>query len=166
MTERTADINYWKQRIKYASTNDLHKSVFHCPLETWQAIEAKHRDILSHHTRVYTNILDCGCGYGRILNLMPKSWEGDYLGIDFSPDFINLCHKNHPTFAFLKANLTALPEWIRRNHFNLAIVSSIRPMVLRNSGQECWSIMEEQIRLLVPNILYLEYDPLDEGSLE
>jgi hypothetical protein len=43
---------------------------------------------------------------------------------------------------------------------------SVRPMIVRNQGQDAWDAMEREIRKVARQLLYLEYDPFDNGSVE
>lgn len=163
--EPILDPAYWRERLESAtSQNDLHLSVFRCPLERWKAIEAKHQSILFTKILETDSILDCGCGYGRLLELMPYDWNGPYLGVDISPDFVDLARKRWPNKLFNVASLLDLSGF--HGGWEWAVLISIRPMIRRNLGVEVWNEMELQIRMKAKRLLYLEYDPDDEGSVE
>lgn len=162
MTEPILETTYWKKRLDEAK--ELHHSVFRCDKTLWLQIETKHRDILASTIGREESVLDCGCGWGRLLTLMPDPWVGDYLGIDLSPDFIRLAVRKHPTYQFMEMDLRHASFCGRG--FDWAILISIRPMVKRNLGNEIWSQMEAEIRKVANKLLYLEYDPSDNGSVE
>ncbi len=163
MTEPIHDPSYWKKRLEVAQTGHLHHSIFRCPLDRWQAIEAKHREILAKVVGDRDSVLDCGCGYGRLLTLMPVSWVGDYLGLDLSPDFVELAQQRHPGRSFQIADLLKINTPFK---FDIAVMISVKPMVVRNQGQGVWNRMNEEIQDHSLKQLYLEYDPLDEGDLQ
>jgi Methyltransferase domain len=163
MPEMIADPGYWSQRLEQALKGDLHTAVFRCPLDRWLRIEAKHREILERTVKPLDSILDCGCGWGRLLKLMPVNWWGRYLGVDLAPAFVKLAQELYPNREFEVGSLTHLPF---PDIFDLAILISIRPMVKRNLGEEEWDKMEVEIRKHARKLLYLEYDESDEGSLE
>ncbi len=162
MSEPILDPAYWAKRL--AEAKELHQSIFRCPLDRWQRIEDKHRQILANRIGPMDPVLDCGCGYGRLLTLMPSIWKGRYLGVDISPEFVALAERNYPTHNFVIGDLRDL-SWVK-DKYDWAVLISIRPMVIRNLGYEVWDQMERQIRNVANRLLYLEYDELDEGSME
>ena len=165
MTEPILDPNYWRKRLKHAK--ERHRAIFRCSLERWHRIEEKHRKILANRIKDTDKILDAGCGWGRLLDLMPRYWHGDYLGIDISPDFVRLAEKNHPGRSFLIGDLRnvkeAQPVKIK---FDWAILISIKQMVINNLGVDAWDEIEVGLRRMAHGMLILEYDENSEGSVE
>lgn len=177
MTEPIQDPNYWKARLDAAQrAGNLWHSVFCCGKDRWSKIEAKHREILARVVHPGWSVLDAGCGYGRLLDLMPDTWHGYYLGVDSSPAFIDLAREMHNTYEevgthmnvchFLVADLRMLPSIYPDKEFDLAVMISVRPMVVRNMGQGEWDKIEAEVRRVSKRLLYLEYDPSSEGSVE
>lgn len=175
MTEPILEPDYWRKRL--ADARERHHAVFCCPLGTWQAIEAKHREILTRHIKPCDSVLDAGCAWGRLLDLLPDHWKGTggYLGVDLSPDFIALARKEHPDYVFRISDLRAIDNRLDDNDtspnalclkFDWAVLISIRPMVKRNLGDEVWAAMETELRRVAKRLLLLEYDPASEGSVE
>lgn len=157
--EPVGDPKYWAERLRTAPM--LHHAVFKCPLDRWLRIEDNHRRILAKTLKKTTSILDCGCGYGRLLELLPPWWIGEYLGIDLSRELVDLAVERHgPKFvcADMRVHIPA-------GMYELAVLISVRPMIQRNLGEEVWNQMEYNIRQHVKRILYLEYDEKDEGEL-
>lgn len=166
MTEPILDPSYWRRRLEQAqAAGELHLSVFRCPLERWQRIEAKHREILAQLIGPTDSVLDAGCGYGRLLDLMPASWQGMYCGVDLSPDLIDLANRQHSDRIFYVGDLRSLPT-PADVRFTWAILISVRPMVRRNCGDEVWQQMEAELRRVARKLLFLEYDPDAEESVE
>ena len=166
MTEPILERGYWSRRIEIAKQKGVfHHSIFHCPTEKWQRIEEKHREILKRVLKPDDSILDAGCGYGRLLTLLPETWNGRYLGVDSSPEFISLAKDQHKDRDFLTASLLDLSS-LPQESFGIAILISIRPMMIRNLGKETWNKMESEIRKVTNRILYLEYDENCGGFLE
>lgn len=166
MSEDVLNPDYWKARLDRASPDQLYKSVFVCPPDRWARIEAKHREILARLLPRYWSVIDVGCGYGRLVPLLPPDWKGTYVGVDMSPAFVGAALKLHPDHAFAVADVRTPPEWLTRRRSDLAIVCSVRPMVIRNAGPDAWKQMEWGVRRCCRDILYLEYDEHDEGTLE
>jgi hypothetical protein len=101
---------------------------------------------------------------------MPRDWQGYYHGVDLSPDFIKMAlprvRKTPPARSFECIDLLKLDTAVAPNTFDWAILVSIRPMVLRNLGEDVWQQMESQVRRVAAKILYLEYDENDPGKVE
>lgn len=191
MTEPVHDPAYWRRRLALArKMGELHRSIFHCQRDRWERIEGKHREILAATLRDHVTVLDVGCGYGRLLTLMPPGWRGYYLGIDLSPDFITLARELHPhhphpdgpvpgfgTFDVSKTSaayrlatahpaLAPLDAYRSSTLWDWAVLISFRPMIKRNQGDEVWERMEANIKAVSINQLYLEYDPDCNGFVE
>jgi SAM-dependent methyltransferase len=166
MSEDVLNPNYWDGRLAVVEMagSPLHQAVFRCPLARWEEIVSKHKEILERHIKDDMTILDVGCGWGRLVTLMPRRY-GRYVGIDIAPGFIRLAKEKWPDrdFYCMKAEDVGSIVGVR---FDLAVLISMRPMLRRNVGDTYWERLELAIRRVCPHILYLEYDPLDEGSLE
>lgn len=162
MSEPIDRPEYWRKRLHDA--DDRHHAIFRCPLDRWQRIEDKHRSILARHIRPGDSVLDAGCGWGRLLSLMPSFWHGRYLGVDLSPDFVALADTEHPQHLFSVADLRDLSHI--RTPFHWAVLISVRPMVRRNMGEAEWGKMERELRRVASRLLFLEYDETDEGNVE
>lgn len=166
MAERISDPAYWRERLVQAQrSNRLHHAIFKCPEDRWKRIEARHRLILGQYLKPTTSVLDIGCGWGRLLKLMPDDWYGSYVGVDLSPDFVELARTTYPDRTFVAGDLRDFCKGFA-GYFDMAILISMRPMLKRNLGEETWEDMELSIRSLANKILYLEYDEYDNGSLE
>lgn len=167
MTEPIQSTCYWRKRLQEA--REQHHAIFKCSTELWTRIEEKHKSILARIIRRNSSVLDCGCGWGRVLDLMPKEWVGAYCGVDISPDFIAIANKREERRLFIVGDLLTLSDSLGNptsTQYDWAILISIRPMVRRNMGDEVWERMEAQIRQHARKLLYLEYDPDNEGSVE
>lgn len=157
--------SYWRQRLEQArASGELHHAIFKCPGDLWRRIEERHRQILADLVQPSDSILDAGCGWGRLLTLLPADWRGPYLGVDISPDFIALAKEKNPGRSFKVMDLRdlgALPgkmaDW--------AILISVRPMVNRHLGCDAWKLMEAELRRVARKMLFLEYDINDKGSV-
>jgi hypothetical protein len=176
--EAILDPRYWARRLREAKrVGRLHEAVFRCPTERWLEIESKHREILARTVGDGDSILDCGCGWGRLLTLLPKSWIGRYVGVDISPDFLDMkweamnaaagqAYWRREAWSFERHDLDRLPPQWPAGWFDWGVLVSIRPMMKRNLGDEAWAKMEAEVRRVCKRLLYLEYDPQDEGSVE
>lgn len=166
MPEDILNAHYWKQRLD--SAVERHQAIFRCDLARWRRIEDKHRQILASTVRNIDSVLDAGCGWGRLLDLMPKTWYGSYCGIDISPDFIQLARQTHRSRIFLQGNLhdgTLLDTVSVSAKFNWAVCISMRPMIRRNLGDDYWDTIQDNILEAADRILFLEYDENDNGEI-
>lgn len=160
MTEAIHDPAYWKKRLKDA--RELHQAVYLCSHDHWQNMERQHRAILARIIKADDRILDFGCAWGRLLKMLPACWSGDYWGVDLSPDFIELARHQHPllTSKFMAANILDVTLAPGQPKFNWVIAISIKPMIVRNQGQEYWDKIEAHIHTLAERLLLLEYEIL------
>ena len=159
--------DYWRGRLQSAQKGELHHAIFKCAKDKWDAIAERHRQILKEQIKPTDSVLDCGCGWGRLLELLPADWHGRYMGVDISPDFIALAREicYSPAALFVVGDLRELWKVVN-TQFDIAILISVRPMVVRNLDQQTWDTMEVQIRKVARKLLFLEYDPTDSGSME
>lgn len=158
---------YWKSRIDETKHLERpeHTMVYICGIEKWKRVEAKHRELLMKYVGSLGSVLDCGCGYGRLLDLMPQSWAGDYVGIDISPDFIDMATFNYPSHEghFLVGDIRDLG--FGNQSFDFGVLISIKHMIIRNCGESEWLKMEAELKRVCKRLLFLEYDETDEGTL-
>lgn len=157
------DSTFWSKRLR-AAGKLRHQAVYHCTKDAWEEIEAKHIQILHQHIKPGDSILDVGCAWGRLLNMLPPDWKGTYLGFDLSPEFIRIAKEEHPDQRFVVAHLQDL-SWLTEK-FDWAVLVSIRPMIQRHLGSSTWNIMERNLREYCKKLLYLEYDPNCGGMVE
>lgn len=168
MTQDILNTHYWRRRLEEAPVDALHHAIFKCSTAKWRAIENKHREILNRTLPPSSHILDCGCGWGRLIELLPESWDGVYYGIDLSPEFVAKARKLYGESPTRQFHVGDLRDLSRFNGWKIdwAILISIRPMMKRNLGEDMWKQMEAEISRLASNLLYLEYDENNEGSIE
>lgn len=163
MPEDILNPDYWSGRLRGASLR--HMAVFRTTPDNWLAIERRHREILGRLIKPSDSVLDIGCGWGRLLGMLPEGWDGDYLGVDLCPEFVAIAQREHPGFAFVAGDAT---EFLSRApvETDWAVMISIRPMILRNLGEEYWRSLECVVSRCAKRLLYLECDVNDEGSVE
>lgn len=182
--DRIFDPEYWRERLLETPDDEPQKAIFETNRDNWQAIEEVHREIIRKHVKGNHSVLDVGCGWGRLLSLMPLGWYGMYLGIDISPDFISMAQSRYlkrkhqfkvadareclkwalcPYLIDNEGGHTYFPSGVKRDW---AILVSIKPMILRNVGEEVWELMKRNIKEVCNRILLLEYNIDDKGTVE
>lgn len=162
--EPILDPSYWQSRLTVQGRDERHRAIFITPKENWDAIAEAHRKILAQHVHPEHSVLDAGCAWGRLLDLMPADWRGFYLGVDLSPDFVELAKREHPERPFAVGDLRHLD--LPDDTFDWAVLISIRPMVRRNLSDDAWDEMEKELKRVARNLLFLEYDVSDLGTVE
>jgi SAM-dependent methyltransferase len=154
---------YWAERLREAPMHALHHAIFKCPLDVWDRIEARHREILKECIEPCQSVLDAGCAYGRLVRMLPEGWDGGYLGIDLSPDFIKLAKRLHPNYNFRVGDIRDTGE--PSDSFDWAVLISIRPMIIRHLGEPQWRKVEVEMKRVAAKVLLLEYDEHDKGAV-
>lgn len=166
MAEDIFNPQYWSDRLARAVAREqAYYAVFEGPVERWNEGRRRQEQLLVQHVKKYTSVLDVGCGWGRLLGIMPEGWEGYYRGIDICPEFIELARRAWPGKHFWILDVREDPGYYARNgglKFDLAVCCSIKPMVLRNAGREEWDRIEANLRRVADEILLLGYDELDD----
>ncbi len=145
---------WWAQRLSEAPAPRL-ALYSGCGEGKWQEIEDHERKILAENIKPSDRVVDIGCGYGRIIDLMPPFWYGYYLGVDNCQEMIALAKQTYPRRYFLNWDIRHLP--FKTTHFEVAIVSSVRGMITGEMGTEGWGKIEAGIKVIADRILYLEY---------
>lgn len=151
---------YWQQRIAEAPPDQLWKAVYNCTEDHWLTVERNHQGILAFAIGPEESILDLGCGWGRLLNMLPDDWCGQYLGVDLSPDFLEMARKRYPHRTFLQADIryvAGCPLVAANAPWDWAVMISMEAMFKLHVGMETWAPIEKTIRQVAKKLLYLEY---------
>jgi len=151
------NIEFWKHRLKI--TKSLKQAVHNTDEETWKLTTKSHTEILKKLIQPEDKILDAGCCWGRVIEILPEDYDlSGYLGIDFSPEFIGIAKRRYPDVWFMEADLRHLDSVLDPKHkFNWAILGSMRGMIQGNIGEEVWNGIETSLRKYCTQLLYLEY---------
>lgn len=147
---------FWKQRLLATTPETIHTCIYDVDISVWENIQTTHLPIIRRILQGYRNprILDCGCGYGALLDILPR--EGfTYLGVDLSPDLISLAKRRHPDKRFYWADLRCLSLPYRS--FDIAIARSVEGMVKDNLGVAEWRAMEKEILRVADRLILLNY---------
>jgi len=111
-----------------------------------------------------------------MLDLLPPSWQGTYTGVDLSPDFVAMAQAEHtpesenrnvPLFYVddLRNDLHYLTHHVPQSKYDWAIVISMKPMIIRNLGDEGWDLIQHQLFNVAKRLLMLEYKEDDVGQV-
>ncbi len=144
-------VEFWKERIEDAEKSGLfHRSVYKVHPKGWEIIERVHKTICNNLILKTDNVLDAGCGYGRL-----APWFEHYTGVDFSPDFIERAQVSYPDKPFFQADFRLLP--FEDGEFDWAICVSIREMYIGRKGMAEWQKIEKELKRVAKKVLILEY---------
>jgi len=141
------------QSISTKDNDMVHYSVFRVSKENWEKIQKSHNRVVKEYIDSENDqVLDVGCAFGRTYIKNIKN----YVGIDLSPDFINIAKEKYPDKSFINVDMENYhPEF----KFDWAICSSIKEMIIRENGIEDWEKKEEHLKKICKRILILEYTP-------
>lgn len=151
---------YWYERIVQAK-GDLHRMMFDGPRSEIEAIDRKQQIVLWNEIKENDTVLDAGCGYGRILGLMPSHWKGGYVGVDISHHFLRIAEALFPTRQFLRWDLRHLSELYKEKLFDVAIVSGLKGMITQHVGPIVWEDIYAQLQRAAKRVLLLPSGKLD-----
>jgi len=150
---------FWEERIAQAlASGDIRHSVYRAPEDMWQEMRGNHQKILTSLINPEDNVLDAGCGYGRLRNMLSSNvyYGGSYHGVDISADFIILAQELFPDSKFSVGNLINLAEF-ENNTFDWAICCSVMIMTVQNLGWSHWEKIQNELLRVAKKILVLEY---------
>ena len=148
---------FWKNRIAGAPQDEnFYVSVFNTSQDVWINILNEHMKIINELIDTKKDmVLDAGCGYGRM-----APYFDNYVGLDFSPDFIDIAKHNYKDKDFMVGNLKDLP--FKDNHFDWSFCISMKRMIVDCTGKEEWNLMETELKRVSKKVLILEYtDPIE-----
>ena len=158
MTEPIFDPLFWKERLKNCQ-GQIHKSVVHIAKSQLDEINLEHKKQLLDSIEELDSVLDVGCGYGRILPLMPTHWTGSYTGIDICPEFIEQCKKDYHNKEFKVMDMRFLQ--FPAKSFDVGIVSGIKNMVIRNKSLDEWILIESELHRVCKRLVFLTFGEWD-----
>jgi len=141
---------FWKDRIEFAEKTIEHYSVFISNEDVWERINRDHEETFKREIKETDKVLDAGCAYGR-----SSIYFNNYVGVDFSPDFIFKAIEKFPKKKFLVADIKKLP--FEDKEFDVAFCISIKAMIASNLGEEEWLKMEKELHRVAKKVLIMEY---------
>ncbi len=152
------DPSFWRRRLLEAQAKGegLHNSIYITDPETWQRIENDTAGVLKRHLLPGQRVLDAGCGYGALLGLLPTLDPPlRYVGVDLSPEMVEIARLRHPGGEFQVGNLAALP--FGNKAFDWAVARSILCMVHDNLGSEVAEAVRAEVLRVAKLTIWIEY---------
>lgn len=150
---------FWKTRLDQAlERRELHRAVWDTDEDNWNRVNNRHRALL--HSLLggsvkRIRVLDCGCGIGTLIGLLPG--EVVYRGVDISPELVTMARRLNPAFVddLSVADLRALPY--PDGAFDVAVCRSLEGMVIGNLGAGEWRKMEQEIHRVADRVILIGY---------
>ena len=135
----------------------MHTSVYDIDPTTWLGILDQTKRILSDYLKPGMSLLDAGCAYGSASAYLPEGIE--YLGVDLSPDFIDIARIAYPTRQFKVADVREMHQYAD-HRFDFTLCRSVRRIVIDNLGQEEWDKMQRELLRVAKKLILIEYEDL------
>lgn len=180
------DPAFWHDRVlgAWSKSGALHEIIWDIRYEAWAHAQDATAALLKQHVRPGQSVIDAGCGYGALIDCLGIAGligSVDYLGLDVSPDLIEIGRKRYadkekfPKTELRVGNLRHLPVhiwgielplpnagsvWYPRNW---ALCRSVENMIIGQRGQQAWEEMLHQMRGVTERVLIMEY-PEDVGK--
>lgn len=157
MSGEVTDPQFWRTRLlqAHASGRGLHTAIYDVDPETWDSIQCETRGRVLNAVLPGRRILDIGCGYGAVYDCLPNNFKTGYVGIDVSPELVEIAKLRHPEGNFVVADATRLP--FSSGHFDLAVIRSIRAMLMRAGLPRVFASILREARRVASGVLVLEY---------
>lgn len=147
---------FWRRRI-YSTlirSGRVHEAVCHVNAATWQSIQEETGRILSKYLPRNGTLLDAGCGCGDVFALLPSSAR--YIGVDLSPDFIEIAKLRYPFVRFEVAALDDLGLF-DDDVFDLAVGRSVEGTVGGNMPDGYWDRCVAEVLRVAKRFLLIDY---------
>ena len=154
------DPTFWKDRIYDAVANrkELHEIIYQEHKLIWWRLQSETAEILHEHISAGSVVLDAGCGYGALADCLQDARLLErirYVGVDISPDLIDLAQRRYPSCSFSQGDLRHLefPD----KAFDWVICRAVERMIRDNIGDVAWEVMHTELRRVGKRILFLDY---------
>lgn len=147
------DPQFWRDRLSTCG-GDLQRAMFTGSSDEFSAAHADQmRQLHRAGIRPTDSILDVGCGYGRLMTLMPAEWMGEYVGIDVSPDLIALARILYPARRFEVMSGDRMPFVDQK--FDVAVAVWLRTMLVENGRLDVWQRVELEMRRVARRVIVI-----------
>ncbi|MGL6095390.1 MAG: class I SAM-dependent methyltransferase [Fimbriiglobus sp.] len=147
------DPEYWRGKVTDAAARgESHRAVYTGTADAMADIDRRHREFVSR-IGDFDSVLDVGCGYGRLLDLLGPRFKGRYFGIDLSPDLVAMARVRWPDRArnFMAADVRSpevrkhLGEITLTKCFQFGVVLWVKDMVVREVGRPAWDEIQTAV---------------------
>ena len=152
-SHRDENPGFWANRIAENNRRNepLHKILMDCNEADWNRIQTHSRNVLRGVVKHGDRVLDCGCGYGVLLEVMPFS---EYVGVDSCPEMIELARRRNPRFRFELADLRHLP--FADDFFDVAVCRSVEGTVKTRVSNRDWAAMRQEMLRVARKLVLID----------
>lgn len=149
---------FWKQRLveAHVTGRGLHTAVYDIDPGSWNEIQDQTKNLISRYATSKSIILDAGCAYGAVYDLIPKVSSISYIGIDISSDFIEIASLRHPDADFRIGDLSNLKEFPDR-FFGLTVCRAVENMLKENNQSQLWERIRKELIRVSDTVLLIDY---------
>lgn len=151
---------FWSGRIQEAEERGggLYYAVYNTHPRNWERIQRESAEALTKCLNRGMRVLDAGCGYGALYEVLPYKESIDYRGIDISPDLIETARKRCPSVQFIIGDLRSIP--FPNNYFDRAICRAIKYTIVDNLADGEWEAMRSELLRVAKAVILLEYESI------
>lgn len=155
--ELVETVEFWRRRIfeGIAVGRELHQLIWYTDINTWKESQDYSTGVLDHVLPDQSSVLDVGCGYGALIECLPKR-EITYTGIDVSPDLLEIAGYRYPDYKHKFIQSDARSTKFADGQFDWAVCRSIRKMIQNKSDN--WREIETEVKRVARNVLVIEYE--------
>lgn len=169
LPENVTDPEWWAARVR-ACGGDLQRAQFDGNAEAFAAHHNRQMNELRRAgIKPTDSVLDAGCGYGRLLTMMPPEWDGYYCGVDSCREFIQIAQVLWSGRLFFRSDLTIVYDELGFNgyfyhgqglkyldKFDVAVCVWVRSMLVSRELGETWGKIETELHRVARRVVVID----------
>ena len=158
--------SFWRERLfrAIAFGKDLHTVIYDVDIKLWQKVQTETHNILAREMLRGNarNLLDVGCGYGALYDVIPDSYGLRYVGVDLSPELIEIALLRNPKVNFIAGDIrSVVNEQLKGCRFDAIVIRSFKDMIVGSLGLGAWEEIREAMSKLSRRLINIEYGSPD-----
>jgi ubiquinone/menaquinone biosynthesis C-methylase UbiE len=126
--------------------HELYKEIFDYEKEF-----SMFHDVLKNHSIKVSKVLELGCGSGSVTKYFMEEYE--CVGLDLSPDMINIAEEIYPKGNFMQGDMRDLPSTLN-DQFDV-VVSTGRSFTHLTTNKDCLDCCNSVFRVLKPGGIFV-----------
>lgn len=148
---------FWAARINSQRKENLplHQIIYRTSGHDWGKIQNSTRKILQRHMKDHQKILDVGCGIGSVYEALPSK-NIDYLGIDLSPELIEVARKSYPEGEFKVGDILVETQNYSDKYFEVVVLRNVESAI-RYLGEGVLANLKKELLRISNNLIIQEY---------
>ena len=152
------DPEWWAARVR-ACGGDLQRAQYDGNAGAFAECHARQMGELRRAgIKPTDSVLDAGCGYGRLLTLLPAEWKGEYVGVDFCEEFVEIARVIWKGRKFICHDLADVSSLYRRSadQFDVAVCVWVRTMLVDRGLHDVWETIEGELRKCARRVVVID----------